>query len=118
MLKAILITILVLILILILLGVGWTRGSGVSMDPTISDGDIIVYMDSWSIHPGDVVVFKTPEWEKWPKEDRIWVKRIDHEQNGKFWLLGDNADESYDSRNIGYVKRTLIYKKALFIIRR
>jgi signal peptidase I len=107
------------LLIPALLGISWTQATGKSMEPTINDGDIVIYMDSWGIKPGDVVVFKTPEWEKWPKEDWMWIKRIDHiKDDMQFWLLGDNPEESYDSRDMGYVKRTLIYKKVLFIIKR
>ena len=71
MVKFILISILVSVLIPVLLGIGWTKAAGVSMEPTLSDGDIVVFMDSWNVDPGDIVIFKTPEWENWPKEEQI-----------------------------------------------
>lgn len=113
-----LIIVLILVTIPVIMGLNWTKSSGSSMAPTISDGDIVITIDSWSIKPGDVVLFLTPEWKKWPKEDQIWCKRIDHiKDDNKFWLLGDNSDDSYDSRMFGYVSRTNIYKKVICIIK-
>lgn len=89
------------------------------MSPTVESGDIVISIDSWFIEPGDIVLFRTPEWEKWPKGERIRCKRIDHVKDGnQYWLLGDNEADSYDSRHFGYVNRTDIYKKVLFIIHR
>jgi len=118
MVKVILISIALILLCLAGIGLNWTMNDGVSMAPTLSSGDIVVTIDAWSIKPGDIVIFRNPDWEKWPEDEQIWIKRVDHEKDGKFWLLGDNTEESYDSRQIGYVKRTLIYKKAVFIIKR
>lgn len=114
--KHMLIAIFVLLCIPVLLGVKWTKIDGTSMEPTIHNGAIVIQMDSWRIKAGDVVLFLTPEWKNWPKNERIWCKRIDHVKGNEFWLLGDNDKDSCDSRSFGYVNRTNIYKKVLFII--
>lgn len=116
--KTMLITILVLVLIPFLMGLDWTRVADVSMSPTISNNDIVISIDSWGVKEGDIVIFMLPESEKhkYEKEDWIWCKRVDHIKDNKFWLLGDNSEESYDSRHFGYVPWSNIYKKAILII--
>ncbi len=115
--KNVLIGLFIALLVPVLLGVKWTTLDGVSMEPTFRSGAIAIQMDAWGIKEGDVVLFKTPEWEKWPEGDDIQCKRIGHiKGDNEFWLLGDNEDKSYDSRQYGYINRTNIYKKVLFVI--
>lgn len=116
-LKRILITILSCIAIILIFGFRFGMTDGTCMEPTSYTGDYTFMMDAWNVKEGDIVTFITPEWEKWPKDERIWMKRINHidPENG-FWMLGDNAPESYDSRNFGYVPWSNICKKVLFIV--
>lgn len=97
------------------MGVGWMFTDGKSMEPTIGDGDIIVYMNPWFLHNGDCVIFETPL-ENWPEDERIWQKRVHHMKGDELWLLGDNSEVSFDSRYIGYVNRDRVQKKLLFPI--
>lgn len=89
------------------------------MEPTFKSGDVLICVDAWNVKPGDVVTFIPPddERDKWPKEDWLWCKRIDHiNDEREFWLVGDNTEESYDSRNFGYVPWSNIYKKVVFAL--
>jgi signal peptidase I len=76
-----------------------------SMQPTLYPGDFIL-VDCWAYrhhapHPGDIVVFLHRESEQW------LVKRIANwpdgqsQQNGLWYMLGDNRNNSRDSRAFG-----------------
>ena len=43
-----------------------------------------------------------------PQGDLVLVKRVVFEKDGKFFIQGDNKEESTDSRHFGMVSRTLI----------
>lgn len=110
---------------LILLLIGFEVGiiDGPSMEPTTKSGDITISIDAWNIKTNDVVVFLAPEvWELKgePKKERMLIKRVHHfsEDGSKVWLLGDNADNSLDSRFFDYVPRSDVYSKVLLIIHR
>lgn len=79
---------------------------GDSMFPTYKDGEIIVgtrlYKKS-KLKVGDVVLFHSNY-----DSDRIVIKRIDNIiKDGikpkLIYFLGDNSENSYDSRHYGYV---------------
>ena len=96
---------------------------GASMEPTYHnlDGVMVNKIPIWrgNLHRGDVVV---AEFNDLPKGDRLVIKRIgavggDKITNGtsltiipknEYYLLGDNAAVSYDSRFYGPVKRSQI----------
>jgi len=59
---------------------------------------------------GDVVVFE--------KYNRMYIKRIEKLDNGKYFLVGDNKKDSQDSRRFGFVERkqiTIIFNLQLSI---
>lgn len=105
----------IILLALNIMGVGWMFSDGTSMEPTSYTGDIIVFMNPWFLHDGDEVVFEA-SLENWPKNERLWHKRINHTKGDGYWMLGDNAETSFDSRYIGYVNKNLVWKKVLFVI--
>lgn len=74
---------------------------GDSMYPTFKDKEFILatrlYKKS-KLKQGTVVLFRPPN-----NDNRVVIKRIDHIYHGLMYCLGDNPDESYDSRNYGYV---------------
>ena len=81
---------------------------GFSMFPTYKDGEFLHgYRFFRTLKVGDVVVYKL----KRNGEKRIVIKRISDIKGDTIYLLGDNFDESYDSRNYGYVpKKDIVCK--------
>ena len=75
------------------------------MTPTYAPNEILRSKRIFSrkkLDVGDVVVVKFKK--DFPIEgQRIVIKRISDIKGNKIFLLGDNADASYDSRYYGYV---------------
>lgn len=80
---------------------------GNSMLPTYHDGELVFSTRIFrkdKIKPGDIMVFRHPT-----VRDRLLIKRVDkvfkdnHGEIQSIYFLGDNAPDSYDSRNFGYV---------------
>lgn len=80
------------------------------MEPGIPDGSIVVY-ERWnrSCNEDDVVIVQMGEGQI--------VKRIDSVQDGKVFLLGDNRNESVDSRTFGMVDQEYIIGTVICVIR-
>jgi len=68
------------------------------MDPQIEDGQSVLVsgLPYWFKTPqiNDIVAFKD-------NSDKVLVKRISKIQNGKYFLEGDNKNDSLDSRKLG-----------------
>lgn len=76
---------------------------GISMFPTYKDGEFIVgtrLFRKKHIKAGDVVMFHPPNDKR-----RVVIKRVVeiHQYPPLMYCVGDNAEESYDSRNYGFV---------------
>lgn len=71
------------------------RVEGLSMLPTFSHGKIVVGWRFRQPRVGDVVIARHHRIEL--------IKRITEMQDGKVFLLGDNAEESTDSRQFGWL---------------
>lgn len=86
--------------------------SGRSMFPTLNEGDKLTSVRSYlcKIKVGDIVVAKP-----YPCDDRLVIKRVAEieAQGYYYYLLGDNPDESYDSRNYGWVSKKEIVAKVV-----
>jgi phage repressor protein C with HTH and peptisase S24 domain len=69
---------------------------GPSMAPTLRNGDALLVWRTARARAGDVVVarFRT-------RPDLLVVKRALHEQDGGWWLQGDNEFVTDDSRAFG-----------------
>ena len=84
--------------------------NGRSMLPTLVEGDKLWSVRSYlcRVRVGDVVVAKP-----YSCNDRLVIKRVHRIDNGYYYLLGDNAGESYDSRNYGWVSKKEIVAKVM-----
>lgn len=74
---------------------------GRSMDPTIRDGETLIISQNKEPKVGDIVSVHVNR--QYGTDAEYIVKRIAAIENGKMYLLGDNAEVSYDSRYYGYV---------------
>jgi nickel-type superoxide dismutase maturation protease len=75
--------------------------SGSSMEPTLSDGDWLLcrFLSSTDrLERGDVVVARRPD-----RPELLVVKRVVRRERDGWWLEGDNAEASDDSRLFGVV---------------
>lgn len=71
---------------------------GPSMEPTLHDGDILFVSKYSAAEEGDVVL-------AFP-EDVVVVKRVT-DTSGGYYLMGDNRNNSHDSRDYGPVDKVI-----------
>lgn len=92
-------------------GFGFTTVAvvGGSMEPTISAGDVCVVRKTRKVRPGDIVVAYHPE-----RDDFLLVKRAIRPEGEGWWLEGDNANASDDSRGFGAISTALILGKVIW----
>ena len=69
---------------------------GPSMAPTLRDGDALLVRRGARVRPGRVVVARFRS-----RPDLLVVKRAVHEQDGGWWVQGDNEFVADDSRAYG-----------------
>lgn len=82
---------------------------GRSMHPTLKDGEVVLVEREAAIEVGDIVVAKHPF-----EQDSEVVKRVERvNERGHYFLVGDNLEESNDSRHFGAVTREYIKGKVV-----
>jgi nickel-type superoxide dismutase maturation protease len=84
--------------------------AGSSMEPTLSDGDWLLcrFLSSTDrIEAGDVVVARRPD-----RPELLVVKRVVRRESKGWWLEGDNAAASDDSRVFGIVPDDCLVARA------
>lgn len=82
---------------------------GKSMNPTLKDGEVVLVDREAEIEVGDIVVAKNP----FEKNVEI-VKRVERiNEQGNYFLIGDNLEDSNDSRHFGAVAREYIKGKVV-----
>ena len=77
--------------------------SGNSMEPLFKHEDMILVKPQNQIIKEDDIVLLIH-----PQGDLVLVKRVMYEEDGKFFVQGDNKTESTDSRHFGMVSRAQI----------
>ncbi len=80
-----------------------------SMFPTLKNGETVLVDRSAEVEVGDIVVFKHPV-----EQNSELVKRIKRiNEHGHYFLVGDNLEDSNDSRHFGAVTREYITGKVV-----
>jgi nickel-type superoxide dismutase maturation protease len=79
------------------------RVVGPSMEPSVRNGDWWLVRRTSAVGPGDVVLLVHPT-----RPHAMVVKRIDRREGDGWWVLGDNAGASEDSRQFGAVPTALV----------
>ena len=76
---------------------------GYSMFPTLKDGEFYLgrrLFDKSNLIVGKIYIYRPPYGSL---EEKFVIKRLAEIKNGKCYFLGDNKNDSYDSRYYGYV---------------
>ena len=82
------------------------------MQPILKNGDIVLVSNLLYLFKepqiNDIVAFKF--------NNKIVVKRISQIKDKQYFLMGDNLNDSLDSRKIGFISRKNILGKVFKII--
>jgi nickel-type superoxide dismutase maturation protease len=78
------------------------------MAPTLRDQDVVVVRWGVSIEVGDVVVARRPD-----RPELLIIKRVMRREGSRWWLEGDNPDQSDDSRLFGAVDEAAVVARVL-----
>lgn len=82
---------------------------GRSMNPTLKDGEVVLVDREAKIEVGDIVVARHPV-----EQTSDVVKRVSQiDKHGHYFLIGDNPDDSEDSRHYGAVTREYVKGKVV-----
>jgi nickel-type superoxide dismutase maturation protease len=85
------------------------RVEGDSMIPSLRSGDKVLIDPKASVKPGDIVLARHP----FKSSVRILKRVTSIEPDGRFYLSGDNPDDSTDSRTFGTISKLDILGKAV-----
>lgn len=76
------------------------------MAPQYTEGDEVVVLKKRRVGVKDVVVFK--------HKNTLFIKRVVRVLKEGIYVVGDNMNDSLDSRKLGLVKKNDIIGKVLF----
>ena len=98
--------IVLILAVVIVLTFGVTETSGISMEPTFKDGDLLLVNFRVTPKDGDVLILNTADMEGWENSATQIVKRYSaKDSTDGYYVLGDNAEHSYDSRYCGEIDK-------------
>ena len=79
------------------------------MHPTLGDGEVVLVDREAEVEVGDIVVAKHPV-----EQNSEVVKRVERiNDRGHYFLVGDNLEESNDSRHFGAVTKEYLRGKVV-----
>lgn len=79
------------------------------MNPTLKDGEVVLVDRDAEIEVGDIVVARHPI-----EQNSELVKRVGRiTEQGNYFLVGDNLEDSNDSRHFGAITREYIKGKVV-----
>jgi phage repressor protein C with HTH and peptisase S24 domain len=76
------------------------------MLPTFQPGQIVALVRPQRVSVGDIVMFSHDNIEK--------IKRVARLENGRLYVLGDNATVSTDSRSFGWIGAETVIGKVVW----
>jgi phage repressor protein C with HTH and peptisase S24 domain len=85
------------------------RVVGDSMSPGLNQDSLIAVLKSKRYKVGDVVGFKL--------NDQVLIKRVCKINDSLVYVLGDNPNNSLDSRKLGWINQDSIVFKLIFRIK-
>lgn len=92
--------------VMIFITFGLTETSGISMEPTFQDGDLLLVNFKVTPEDGDVLILDTSDMEGWENSATQIVKRYYAKYSTEgYYVLGDNSEHSYDSRYCGEIDK-------------
>lgn len=84
--------------------------AGKSMLPNLRPGKLVIAKKTFNFSIGDIVIFNYGQIDM--------IKRIHDLKDGKVYLLGDNQEESTDSRHWGWIDQSKIFGKLIWPVSR
>lgn len=85
---------------------GKFKVSGHSMEPYLREDDEVIALGFLRIKEKNVVVFKY--------NSKIFIKRVEKIFDKKYFVTGDNKDDSLDSRKFGGIKKSDIMGRVVW----
>jgi nickel-type superoxide dismutase maturation protease len=86
------------------------RITGHSMEPTIKSKQMVLASGLFYLFKkpriGDIVAFR--------EKDKVFIKRIQRVVRDKYFLTGDNREDSLDSRKFGFISQEQILGKIIY----
>ena len=81
------------------------------MEPTIHQGERVLVAKRWllPITPGSIVILYHPQ------SSKVLLKRVKEIKGKKVFVVGDNMNESTDSRDFGWIEKKNIMGKITHI---
>lgn len=82
------------------------RVTGSSMEPALSHGQLILCIRCKRLKKGDIALFRC--------KGRVLIKRVARVSSGGYFMTGDNAAASIDSRTFGRIPKSAVIGRMLF----